>query len=77
MSLIFCLGFGPQPFPLTAAREPFFISKILSVAVYIYIYIYIYIDIPTMVGYPDVVNPLKIFSQQVVPPNYRLLYKSH
>ena len=58
---------------------------------YVYIYItcifpkplvyhvggYIYIDIPTMVGYPDVVNPLKIFSQQVVPPNYRLLYKSH
>ena len=33
MSLIFCLGFGPQPFPLTAAREPFFISKILSVTI--------------------------------------------
>ena len=33
MSLIFCLGFGPEPFPIPAAREPFFISKILSVAV--------------------------------------------
>ena len=33
MSLIFCLGFGPEPFPIPAAREPFFISKILSVPV--------------------------------------------
>ena len=41
MSLIFCLGFGPQPFPLTAAREPFFISKIMSVAVSIYMSIYL------------------------------------
>ena len=40
MSLIFCLGLGPEPFPIPAAREPFFISKILSVTVYIYIYIY-------------------------------------
>ena len=38
MSLIFCLCFGPQPFPLTAAREPFFISKILSTTVYVDIY---------------------------------------
>ena len=34
MSLIFCLGFGPEPFPIPAAREPFFISKILSVTVH-------------------------------------------
>ena len=33
MSLIFCLGFGPEPFPIPAAREPFFISKILSATV--------------------------------------------
>ena len=43
MSLIFCLGFGPEPFPIPAAREPFFISKILSVTVIIYRNIYIYI----------------------------------
>ena len=46
MSLIFCLGFGPQPFPLTAAREPFFhfqnsidgcIGRYIQ---YIFIYVY-------------------------------------
>ena len=44
MSLIFFLGFGPQPFPLTAAREPFFISKnSVGSCIYIYMYLYIYI----------------------------------